>query len=54
MTDYILELKDIYKNFGPVRVLTGIDFSLKRGEVRALLGANGAGKDGMYNMVMSH
>ena len=42
--EYILEMKDIHKSFGPVKVLEGIDFSLEQGEVRALLGANGAGK----------
>lgn len=33
--EYILEMKDIHKSFGPVKVLEGIDFSLIQGEVRA-------------------
>lgn len=51
MADYILELRDIHKSFGPVEVLNGVDFSLKRGEVRALLGANGAGKSTLIKIV---
>ena len=40
----ILELHDIYKSFGPVDVLKGVDIVVRPGQVTALVGDNGAGK----------
>lgn len=47
----VLELKGIYKNFGEVEVLKDINFSVNKGEVRGLVGANGAGKSTMIKII---
>ncbi len=39
-----LEVKNITKKFGSVSVLRGIDFSLEKGEVLAIIGSSGSGK----------
>ena len=40
----LLELKDVYARYGPIRALHGVSLTVDDGEVVALLGANGAGK----------
>ncbi|MEN3360209.1 MAG: D-xylose transport system ATP-binding protein, partial [Mycobacteriales bacterium] len=39
-----LELRGVEKSFGPVHVLSSVDFAANAGEVTALVGDNGAGK----------
>ena len=40
----ILEVKNLKKSFGKTSVLKGIDFSLEKGEVLAIIGSSGGGK----------
>jgi len=52
MTDEtVLACTGITKRFGAVTALNAVDFSLRRGEVRALLGKNGAGKSTLVNLI---
>lgn len=51
MTDYILEVKNVGKNFGDNEVLKDVNFSLKKGEILGLVGENGAGKSTLMNII---
>jgi ABC-2 type transport system ATP-binding protein len=44
MADSSIVVKNLQKSYGDLKVLSGIDFAVKRGSVLALLGPNGAGK----------
>ena len=46
-----LEMKGISKAFAGVPALRGVDFSVRGGEIHALLGANGAGKSTLMKVL---
>lgn len=51
MTSAILEIKDISFSYGPILALNNVSFEVNKGEIVALLGANGAGKTSMLNNI---
>jgi D-xylose transport system ATP-binding protein len=51
MSEPLLELIGINKSFGPMHVLHDVDFTVRAGEVTALVGDNGAGKSTLVKCV---
>jgi simple sugar transport system ATP-binding protein len=49
--DLVIEARGIEKNFGHVEVLRGINLQVRRGEVVALVGDNGAGKSTFMKVI---
>ncbi len=51
MTEPLLTLDNVTKNYGAISALKGISFSMAKGEVIALLGDNGAGKSTLVKII---
>jgi branched-chain amino acid transport system ATP-binding protein len=44
MSNVLLQVRQLHAQYGPTRVLHGIDFDVVQGGITTILGANGAGK----------
>ncbi len=51
MSENILELRNITKIFPGVKALDNVQFTLKKGEIHALMGENGAGKSTFIKVI---
>lgn len=51
MKEKILTMRDISKNFPGVKALSHVDFTLRAGEIHALMGENGAGKSTLIKVL---
>ncbi len=51
MSETILEMRNITKTFPGVKALDNVNFSVKQGEIHALVGENGAGKSTLMKVL---
>jgi len=51
VTDIAIQTKDLTKSFKDAKVLKGVDLQVRRGQIFALLGSNGAGKTTAVNIL---
>ena len=51
MPDPVLQIRQVSKQFGAIKALDNVDFTLEMGEIHALCGENGAGKSTLMNII---
>ena len=47
----ILEVENLSKNFGGLKAISNLTFSVRRGEILGIIGPNGAGKTTLFNLL---
>ena len=50
----MIQVKNLYKNYGDVKAVKGINFEINDGEIVGFLGANGAGKSTTLKMITGY
>ena len=48
MSEVLLEINNLSKNFGPITALQDVSLKICRGQVHGLVGENGSGKSTIY------
>ena len=51
MSEYILEIENLTKEFPGVRALENVNLKVKKGEIHSLCGENGAGKSTLMSCI---
>lgn len=51
MTKPLLQVQNLYKNFGAIQATSNVSFSIEKGDIHALIGPNGAGKTTLVNQL---